>query len=61
MATLILNKKPGITLNRFGRGYGISYAFFPGYNYKRSANWDSTDGEPSHFSIPALIVWLAWR
>jgi len=38
-----------ITINRYGKGYGIAYAFFPGFHYTRSANWDTgqADGEPS--------------
>jgi len=51
VATLSPNNKPGITINNYGSGYGIAYAFFPGYQYKRSANWDNSVGEPSQFSI----------
>jgi len=50
-ATLSPNNKPGITINNYGSGYGIAYAFFPGYQYKKSANWDNSVGEPSHFSM----------
>jgi hypothetical protein len=26
---------------------GIAYAFFPGFHYQQSANWDDSNGEPS--------------
>ncbi len=33
--------------SRAGSGYGTAYAFFPGFRYQESANWDTTDNEPS--------------
>jgi hypothetical protein len=33
---------PAITLNKppGSKGYGIAYAFFPGFHYQQSTNWD---------------------
>lgn len=42
------NAKPAITINSYGKGYGITYAFFPGFHYQQSANWDTNaEIEPS--------------
>ena len=38
---------PAITINKYGKGYGIAYAFYPGIHYQQSANWDTTINEPS--------------
>jgi hypothetical protein len=39
--------EPAITLHKYGSGYGIAYAFFPGFHYQQSANSDDPIGEPS--------------
>jgi len=39
--------EPSITLHKYGSGYGIAYAFFPGFHYQQSANWDDNIYEPS--------------
>jgi hypothetical protein len=43
--------EPAITINDYGTGHGIAYAFFPGYQYELSATWDYPRdvalGEPS--------------
>jgi hypothetical protein len=31
--------QPAITINSYGKGFGIAYAFFPGFHYQQSANW----------------------
>ena len=41
------NGSNAITLNNYGKGYGIAYAFYPGVHYQQSANWDTTMNEPS--------------
>jgi hypothetical protein len=39
---------PAITVNSYGKGFGIAYAFFPGFHYQQSANWDvNAQTEPS--------------
>ena len=39
--------QPAITVNSYGKGFGIAYAFFPGFHYQQSANWDDPLSEPS--------------
>ena len=51
VATFSDGISPAITINRYGSGYGIAYAFFPGFHYEQSANWDTgpwtAAGDPS--------------
>ena len=44
------NQKPAITINKYGSGYGIAYAFFPGYQYENSAYWDDLAQQESQFT-----------
>jgi len=45
------NGDPAITVHNYGTGIGIAYAFFPGFHYQQSANWDNTLSEPSQGTV----------
>ncbi len=47
-ATFSDGTSPAITIHQYGKGYGIAYAFLPGFHYQQSANWDiNGQSEPS--------------
>jgi hypothetical protein len=49
--------QPAITVNSYGKGFGIAYAFYPGFHYQQSANWDDTNNEPSQ----GVALPYGWR
>jgi hypothetical protein len=48
--TLTQGNWPGITVNLYGTGFGIAYAFLPGLQYWQSTEHDDGGQEPSHGS-----------